>query len=147
MYSDIITLFNFYESDLGNMWFPHILVNVNLIADKASIVAKYGAESTDNASLHIKYENEGDKTLIQGIEYLPPKEWRKQPNDELSEYITFDSKHDFIILGKYENDQPILDDDYESGFYDYMSDREDYCYAITSVGKYKVIPHFEIMCK
>lgn len=147
MYSDTITLFNHYESELGNMWFPHVLKGVTLIADKASIIAKYGENSTDNARLHIKYVLEDDRIVIQDNEYLPPKKWRNQDSVELANTITFDTKHDFIISGAYENETPVMDDDYDSGFYDYMAENEDFCYTITSVSRYKLIPHFEIMCK
>ena len=48
MYNDTITLFNRYESKLGDTWYPSILHNTNLNMDKASIVAKYGSDSQDN---------------------------------------------------------------------------------------------------
>lgn len=147
MYSDTITLFNHYESDSGNMWFPHVLKGVTLIADKASIIAKYGENSSDNAKLHIRYAVREDRIIIQDKEYLPSKKWRKCPVDELGNLITFDTKHDFIIAGEYEGIGPVMDDDYESGFYDHMAENEDFCYTLTSVGQYKLIPHFEIMCK
>jgi hypothetical protein len=146
MYSDTITLFNRYHSKLGNIWFPHVLRNVNLIVDKASIMAKYGAETTDKASLHIKYDG---NINIQGLPYLPSKEWNKLTNDELSEYITFNSDSnyfDFFIIGEYEGTEPIVDD-YIDGFFAHMEEQTE-CYAITSVSSaYKVIKHFEVMAR
>lgn len=151
MYSETITLFNRYHSRYGDMWYPHILHNVNLISDKASITAKYGAESKDAASLHIKYDSDGEKIKIDNVPYFPPKEWARQTNDKLADSITFndDSNYfDFFILGEYESTQPIVDDNYAEGFYNEMQKEKDYCYAITSVSSpYKVIPHFEIMAK
>lgn len=151
MYSETITLFNRYHSRYGDMWYPHILTNVNLVSDKSSIMAKYGAETSDKASLHVKYDSVDGKIVINGINYLPPKEWAKQTNDKLSDSITFndDSNYfDFFILGEYEGSGPINDDDYIEGFYNEMQKTKDYCYAITSVSSpYKVIPHFEIMAK
>lgn len=58
MFNDTITLFNRYHSNTtGDTWFPHVLHNVHLITDKASMVAAYGQESSDSASLNIHYNN------------------------------------------------------------------------------------------
>ena len=151
MYSETITLFNRYHSRLRDMWYPHILNNVNLIVDKASILAKYGAETSDKAKLNISYDNMNGTYYIDGIPYLPPKEWAKLTNDKLADHITFNSDSnyfDFFILGEYKSTDTIIDDDYVEGFYNYMQKENDFCYAITSVSSpYKVIPHFEIMAK
>lgn len=56
---------------------------------------------------------------------------------------------DFFMEGAYENvGEPILDSDYERrGFYNYMNANYDNVFAITSVAKYNLIPHFEIMAR
>lgn len=56
---------------------------------------------------------------------------------------------DFFMEGVYENvEEPILDADYERrGFYNYMNANYDNVFAITSVAKYNLIPHFEIMAR
>lgn len=147
MYSDTITLFNRHHSKHGDMWYPHILKNVDLVEDKASIMAKYGSESKDKASLHIKYDGNID---IQGTPYLPAKEWNRLTTDEKAEYITFNADSnffDFFIKGEYESSAAILDSDYEDGFFDYLEERTE-CYALTSVSTpYKVIKHFEILAR
>lgn len=147
MYSDTITLFNRYESRLGDMWYPTVIKGVNLNIDKAAIIAKYGAESKDNAVLNIRYKVADGKVVIADKVYLPPKEWDRQTNDKLAESLTFTSgkDFDFFMLGEYESTEPIADDDYIDGFYNYMNDNYDYVFAITSVAQYSVIPHFEIM--
>lgn len=146
MYSETITLFNRYHSRQGDIWFPHVLRKVNLIVDKASIMAKYGAETTDKASLHVKYGILNGSIVVGVLPYLSSKEWYKLTNDELKDYITFNSDSnyfDFFILGEYENTEPITD----KNFFADMEDETE-CYAITSVSSpYKVIPHFEIMAK
>lgn len=151
MYSETITLFNRYHSRYGDIWYPHILHNVDLVSDKASITAKYGAETSDSAKLHVKYSSVGGEIKIDNVPYMPPKEWARQTNDKLADSLTFndDSNYfDFFILGEYESTQPIVDDNYTEGFYNEMQKEKDYCYAITSVSSpYKVIPHFEIMAK
>ena len=147
MYSDTITLFNRYHSRLGDMWFPHIIHNVDLVIDRASVIAKYGVESNDVAKLHIKYAN---GMLIENKPYLESKEWYKLTTDELKDHITFNPDgnfFDFFIVGEYESEDPIMDDDYQEGFYEHMED--DYaCYVISSVSSpYKIIPHFELLAR
>lgn len=150
MYSETITLFNRYHSRYGDIWYPHILHNVNLIVDKSAVMAKYGAESTDKASLHVKYQGLGSSILIEGKQYLASKEWNKLTNDELAEYITFNSDSnyfDFFIQGEYEDTEPISDDKFLEGFFAHMEEQTE-CFAVTSVSSpYKVIPHFEIMAR
>lgn len=147
MYSDTITLFNRYESRLGDMWYPTVIKGVNLNIDKAAIIAKYGAESKDNAVLNIRYKVDDGKVVIADKTYLPPKKWDRQTNDKLAESLTFTSgkDFDFFMPGEYESTEPIADDDYIDGFYNYMNDNYDYVFAITAVAQYSVIPHFEIM--
>lgn len=147
MYTDTITLFNLYQSSLGDMWYPTILHNVYLSIDRAAIIAKYGAESKDNAILHVQYEKRDDGIYIANKKYLPPKEWDRQTNDTLSDTVTFSSgtDFDFFIEGEWKDNMPISDNDYPSNFYNYMNSYHDNCFRITSAAKYTVIPHFEIM--
>ena len=147
MFSDVVTVFNHYKSRLGDMWYPTVVRNANLLIDKAAIVAKYGAESKDNAILNIHYQTVDGQIMVDGKPYLPPKEWERQTNDKLAESITFTSgtDFDFFMLGEYPTTNPIADDDYVDGFFNHVNDEYDYVFAITSVAKYTTIPHFEIM--
>lgn len=148
MYSDTVTVFNRYVDSFKNTtWYPSVIKGVNLNIDKAAIVAKYGAESKDNAVLNIHYQAVDGQIFLDGKPYLPPKEWDRQTNDKLAESITFTSgkDFDFFMLGEYPTKEPIADDDYVDGFYNYVNDEYDYVFAITSVAKYTAIPHFEIM--
>lgn len=147
MFDKTITLFNHYKSRLGDMWYPTVIHNANLLIDKAAIIAKYGAESNDNAILNIHYDLVDGQIMVDGKPYLPPKEWSHQTNDKLPESITFTSgkDFDFFMLGEYESTEPIADDNYVDGFYNYINDEYDYVFAVTSVAKYTAIPHFEIM--
>ena len=148
MYSDKITLFNFYRSSLGDMWYPHVIENVNLVIDKAAIVAKYGLESKDNAILNIKFTKRDSQILIDEKPYFSPLEWEQQTNDKLADSITFSpgNEFDFFMLGEFPELNPIFDDDYD-GLFNYVKENYDYVFAITSVAKYDVIPHFEITGK
>ena len=147
MYSDKITLFNHYKSRLGGMWYPTVIHNANLLIDKAAIIAKYGAESNDNAILNIHYDLVDGQIMVDGKPYLPPKEWDAQTNDLLAGSITFTSgkDFDFFMLGEYPTTKPIADDDYIDGFYNHVNSEYDFVFAVTSVAKYSAIPHFEIM--
>lgn len=151
MFTETITLFNRYHSKLGDTWYPHVLHNVQLTKDKASMMAKYGAESKDSASMiiHYQFANTG-KMFIEGLPFLPAKEWGEQLNEDLKNSITFndDAQYfDFFVEGDLGYTEPILDESYPKGFYNEMNKKYDYCYAISSVGIYKLIPHFEILAK
>lgn len=149
MFDKTITLFNHYKSRLGDMWYPTVIDGVNLLIDKAAIVAKYGAESKDNALLNIHYQTVDGQIMVDGKPYLPPKEWERQTNDKLPETITFASGtgFDFFMLGEYPEIKPILDEEYRNGFFEEVKKEYDFVFAITSVGMYSVIPHFEITGK
>lgn len=149
MYDKTITVFNRYVDSFDDViWYPTVLHGVNLLMDKAAIVAKYGAESQDKAVLNVRFENVNGNIVVDGKPYLPPKAWENQTNDLLPSTITFtDGKDfDFFILGDYGSTEPILDSDYRNGFYNEINRERDYVFAISSVGgPYSVIPHFEIM--
>ncbi|MBQ0074493.1 MAG: hypothetical protein KBT34_09890 [Prevotella sp.] len=148
MYQDTITVFNRMPSRLGDMWYPTILRNVNLNEDRAVIVNSYGESSADNAVLNVHYSVVDDVKYISGKKYVLPKEYRNLTNDELVKYITFTSGQDFdfFVYGSYDTGV-VNDDDYINGFYDYMRDKYDKVYAITSVADFSVIPHLQITGK
>ena len=150
MYSDVITVFNSYEDSFKNVtWYPSVIRGVNLLIDKSAIVAKYGAESKDNAILNIRFDKVNEKIMVDGKNYLPPKEWERQTNDKLADSITFASgtEFDFFMLGEYPEKEPIFDEKFRNGFFEEVKKEYDFVFAITSVGMYSVIPHFEITGK
>lgn len=151
MYKDTVTLFNRYTTkDRKIVWYPTVLHGVNLNVDKASIVAKYGSNSQDNAVLNVKYHSGDNTVMVEDKRYQLPKEWSKQSEDVLAESMTFATdtqEFDFFYEGEWEGKEPILDEEYTSGFYSYMNNSYDNVFAITSVSKYNVIPHFEVVGK
>ena len=168
MYNDTVTLFSRYESRLGDTWYASVLRGVHLNMDKAAMIAKYGPETQDSASLFVRYRLEplaegdpqckqipwlaGKKLMIGDKIWLPPNEWDAQLGDLLPKTITFEggNDHDFFWFGEWTGEDTISDDDYEAdaGFYGYMNRTHDYVFAVSSVaGPYTVIPHFEIMGK
>ena len=153
MYNDTVTLFNRRAGRSGSTWYATVLHNVNLSVDRASILAKYGAASQDNAVLNVRYEfRGGDEKIIEGKPWLPPKEWHAQNDDMMPETVTFTAGdgYDFFMLGEGDGASVIYDKDYSSdgGFYGYMNKTRDYVFAVTSVsGPFTLIPHFEITGK
>ena len=149
MYADTVTLFNRYDNGVDDVWLPTILHGVDLNVDKAAIIAKYGENATDNARLHIRSKKGAAGETIGGKPYLPPKQWRAQSQAEAEASVTFTGGQafDFFIVGEWNGGEPVDDADYVDGFYNFCNTVYDFCFAITSVAQYSVIPHFEIMAK
>lgn len=147
MYTDVITLFNRVKGDRGHgdTWHPTILRGVNLNLDRASILAKYGAESQDKAWVSIPYKLTDGLKTVAGKTYVTPKMF-EDPDSK----ITFASgnRFDFFWVGEWEEGE-AADDDYESsiGFYNYMNDTYDNVFIVSSVSVFSSIPHFEILGK
>lgn len=149
MYDETITLFNRYHSNAGDTWYPTVIRGVNLTIDKASIVARYGENNENSAALHIKYQRDIDNDIsIAGKKYREPKVWADLLNDDLGGYITFKTGNegDFFITGDY-GLEVIEDNAYTNGFLSYCRKKYDNVFVLTSVGRYDLIPHFEILGK
>lgn len=117
-------------------WRGVVLDGVDLIADRAAIISRYGADCQDNARLHVKY-SEPDQ--INGYTYVRPEDYTGA-----AKTLTFAVGNDFSFF--VDGEASVLaanDEDYEDGFFDYMNSRGG-AYAITSAAKYFVIPHWEI---
>lgn len=143
MYTDTVTVFNRYRSRFGDTWYPTILQGVNLNIDKAKILSTYGEQSQDNVVMNVRYNSIGGFKTVDGKPYLLPKEWENQINSDLGSTVTF-KEGDFFICSDYGSEEPVQDDDFEDGFYNYMNDKYDRVFAITSVSEFSVIPHLEI---
>ena len=138
MFKDTVTLFNFYEDkDTGQCrWYPKVLNGVELQTAKGIVAGTKGEETADKASLHIPYSGE----KVCGYDYQKPLAWR-QREDKLG--ILTIAENDFFAEGTF--DVGIVDEsDYPEGFYEYMRNRYDDVYNITSVNRYDTIPHFEV---
>lgn len=146
LYNKTITLFNRKKGERGqgDTWYPTVIKGVNLNIDRASILAKYGAESQDNAALHIRYKKDGNEILVADKPWMPPMEW-----DKTEDSLKFASGTNFDFFWKGEWDGGIVTDaDYlDEGFYGYMNRTHDYVFAVSSVAMHSLIPHFEIMGK
>lgn len=149
MYKDTITLFNRERRSQGDIWYPTILTGVNLNADKGSIVKVYGETSQDNAVLNVRYFNVNGEICVMTPDSMkawkPSKEWQHAENKSESVTFTAGGAFDFFWRGEWTGGSVIYDENYgDMSFFDYMLANYDYVYAITSVGDFTVIPHFEI---
>lgn len=151
MYQDTITLFNRKPGERGqaDTWYPTVIENVNLNIDRAAILAKYGAESQDNAVLHIRYKKVGGEILVADKPWMPPKEW-----DGTEDSLTFAGGNNFDFFWQGEWDGGIISDADSrwsiDGFYNYMNRTHDFVFAVSSVAQidgFMILPHFEIMGK
>lgn len=148
MYQNTITLFNRKRGGPGegDTWFPTVIRNVNLVIDRSAVVAKYGAESKDNAILNVRYDVLNNNVMVAGKQWMPPKAW-----DKTEKTITFAGGNDFDFFWEGEWTGGVTSDsdpEYgDEGFYSYMNRTKDFVFAINSVSKMSVIPHFEITGK
>ena len=149
MYKDTVTLFNRERRSQGDIWYPTILTDVNVNADRGAIVKVYGETSQDNAILNVHYYMSNGQRCVttpDGLKpWMQPKEWQRSENKNESVTFTAGGAFDFFWLGEWDGGSVIYDDNYgDMSFYDYMLANYDQVYATTSVGDFTVIPHFEI---
>ena len=152
LYKQTVTLFNRVERPGGDIiWYPRVLTGVHLVTDHSSSWNTYGGQQGDNVRLHVRYTQSADgRALIGGLTYVNRKEWRSLKS--IDRYITFgygdNNDFDFFMEGKFSPITVISDSDYSrNGFYNYMNKNYENVFAITSVSKYNLIPHFEIMAR
>lgn len=160
IYKQTITLFNRVQAMYSEetLWYPTIIEGVHLIMDKSSSWSSNGESAADNVTCNIRYTNQNGLAYIRckpvgedGFvlkQWLPPKKWRSEENR--ADYITFaygdNDNFDFFIEGAFEEyEGPVSDSLFERrGFYNHMNTRFDNVFAIKSVSKYNLIPHFTL---
>ena len=144
MYTDAITLFNRIPGARGgpDAWMPTVIRGVNINIDRAVILAKYGAQCQDKAVINIRYEMQGGQIIVAGKQFQTAKEW-----SQTADTLTFTPAKDFFWAGEWDGGV-VSDADYGTeGFYGYMNRTKDSVFLISSVARYSVIPHFEVMGK
>ena len=153
LYKQTVTVFNRVKGQFDDhtLWYPTVIEKCHLIVDKASAWSSNGGRPQDNARLHIRYANENGKIMVAGKEWLEPKAWRNLADRELSLTFGFGDNDDFDFFMEGVFDEfpaPISDEQFErKGFYGYMNKTYDNVFAITSVSKFNLIPHFEITAR
>lgn len=146
MYKDTVTLFNRQTSREGDTWHPTVLQGVRLITGKAAAIAKYGPDTQNSASLHVRCQRIDEEVWIGSKRWLPPKQWEQ--GDDYANALTFRGGTSFDFFAEGEFDAVEKDADYPGGFYAYMNKTHDNVFAVTGVeGPFKLIPHFEIAGK
>lgn len=146
MYKDTVTLFN----RSGDTWRAAVLPRVDLNADRAALIAKYGADSKDKASLHVRYwPTSIGLSVLDDTEdvclFKEPKEYAGADHTLTFRPASTGEILDFFMDGAWDGERVIRDADYDTGFFDHMSATRDGVYTITSVARYSVISHFEIL--
>lgn len=143
MYKDTVTVFNRYRQAQGDLWYPTILNDCNVVLDKGAVIKQYGETSGDNVILNVKYT---DGFKADGKQYLLPKEWQKTP--EAGFTFTAGQGFDFFWVGEWKGGSPVYDDNYgDMSFYEYMLANYDLVFAVNNVSTLSVIPHFEVTGK
>lgn len=135
------------KKEYSTYWVPILLEKVHLIIDRSIIISTYGEQAADNAKLHVRYSPSGETAVIQGRTYYRPKEYARRGSSEGAISFQFGDSFDFFIEGDYTNLGIVDDEDYQSGFYNYMNKTYDNVFAITNVSKFNLIPHFEIVAR
>lgn len=148
IYKQTVTLFNRVETGEKTYWVPTVIEGVHLIIDKSSTRDTYGGKSSDNARLHIRYKLYGDDVYIGDKKWCEPSEWKREgcPCQMITFAFGEHDDFDFFIEGEWTEASGAIDDDEygRGGFYNYMNARYGNVFAIRSVSKYNLIPHFEI---
>ncbi len=149
LYKQTVTVFNRKTIEGSIYWFPHVIPNVHLIMDKSIIISTYGEQSADNVRLHIRYVNSENGPSIKdksgsGLVYMEPKVFAKYGEFETNISFAPGDNFDFFIEGEYEDLDEIDDSKYRNGFFNYMNKTHDNVFAITTVSKFNLLPHFEI---
>lgn len=141
-YRDTVTLFNQQRAKDGSItWYPTVLEGVDLHEDRAAIVRQYGEQCDDKALLHVKY---GDGLTVGGKPYLEPKAWQAEADPATAVTFASGEAFSFFVAGRWPDTEPIDDDAYAGGLYEHLCRTRDRVYAVRSVSKYDLIPHFEV---
>lgn len=138
MYRDTVTVFNRYNGT----WKGTVLTGVDLNTDRAMMLRTYGENSQDRSKLHIKYTEKNGNTYVNSYKFVAPAEYTGADG-------TFTLAEGNNASFYMEGTAPLFsasDDSYLDGFFDYMNSHYD-VFTITSVAKYSVIPHFEIIAR
>jgi hypothetical protein len=152
IYKQTVTLFNRKDVDGVTFWYVSVLAGVHLKIDRAIMISTYGEQASDNAMLHIQYTPNGRDAVVKLADgssriYLPPKAFRSFGDPMENITFAFGDNFDFIIAGEHDLFGPINDEEYKSGFFNYMNKTYDNVFAITNCSKFNLIPHFEITAR
>ena len=140
MFGDVVTVFNRREG----LWYPTVIEGVQVQRTEGAGPADYGGRRADGVTVLIPYMQQEGAAVVAGKTYLPPKCWRQADRPEA--YITFDTgeQFGFFLVGTWEGQGPVRDQDWPEGFFGRMDRERDGVYAIASAARFEALPHFEI---
>lgn len=142
MYNHSVTVFNRKRGSGADTWYATVLPVVNLNIDKSAVIKAYGEQSQDNAILNVAVDGEE----VAGKRLLLPKEWQKDSAPETAITFTSGEDADFFWAGEWDGSNIIPDDGYGLlGFRDYMEKHFDNVFEVSSVARFYVIPHLEVV--
>ncbi len=154
VYDKTVTVFNRLPGaggEGGDLWLPSVLEGVDLAVGRGASYRRWGAVSDDRALLGVRYVPGGDNIYVGGKLWLPPLRWRSLGVGVCARAVTFSGgeSFDFFIPGCFEGGGIIADADYDrdGGFYAFMNRTRDDVFAVTSVSRFSLIPHFEVTGK
>lgn len=137
MYDNTITVFNYHQK--SGKWFPTVISKADFLVNKSSSSTSGGLDNADSVEIIVRCTPD---RVINGKKYVPPKQYAKC--DTPQAFITFAPESDFIFDGEHHSAEPIVDDDYDEGFYHAMNEEHDGVYIVTSAAFFSLLPHFEI---
>lgn len=164
LYKQTITLFNRVPGgvDEPSVWVPTVIPGVHLVISKSSDWSGSAGGSSGDVKLNIRYRRSGNDILIRCLttpqgssayykRWYERKQWRRLPDKRNALTFSYGDNDgfDFFVEGVFtEFASPISDLDFgRSGFYNHVNAEYDNVFAINSVSRFDVIPHFEITAK
>ena len=144
MYDKTITIFNLDLSD-NNTWRKTTIEGCDAVPTDGWNLSTVGQQNASTLSVLVNCNwnkifatTDGDK------QFLEPKVYKEAQNKDV--YLTFNADTDFIVLGDIELPS-MLDEDYDSGLYNYVNKTYDGVYLINNYTYYSLIPHYEVGCR
>lgn len=148
MYDRVVTVFN---REPGGIWLPTVLRGVDIAAGEAALTRQYGAVPDGEALLSVATVGEWpDGLAVRGTDklWLPPKMWHAADPEVRRQTFTFTAGEcgDFFTVGEYGGDEVSDADEMfcGEGFYAFCRRTRDGVYAVNSVSRFYLIPHFEV---
>lgn len=137
MFSNTVTLFNYHAKT--KQWYTTKFDGADLLEVGAKSATQKGEANDSSVDLLINVNS--DKSYG-GKAYLGPKAYAA--TDDPAKHFTFTPETDFFMEGDHTIQEPISEDDYESGYYHDMNTRYDGVHMVISAAYFPLIPHFEI---
>ena len=137
MFCNTVTLFNYHAKT--KQWYTTKFDGADLLEVGAKSATPKG--ETNGSSVDLLINVSSDKSY-EDKAYLGPKAYAAA--DDPAAHFTFTPETDFFMEGDYSMQEPVSEDDYESGYYHEMNTLHDGVHMVVSAAFFPLIPHFEI---